>query len=165
MMRKIFQVASSCPIEAFYLESGCIPLGIMIKSRRINYLHHLATRREEEMLTKVFMTQWNYPSGKNEWSEQVKDNMRSFGLNPSLEWIITKSKLSFKALVKRQARELALLELNMKKDGHSKMDDLDYSEMSMQMYLKDPKMKVSEARTIFWFRTRNFKGEDPLNCV
>ena len=65
LMRKIFQVASSCPIEALYLESGCIPLGIIIKSRRINYLHHLATRREEEMLTKVFMTQWNYHSGKN----------------------------------------------------------------------------------------------------
>ena len=55
----------------------------------------------------------------------------------------------------------------MKKDGHSKMDDLEYSEMSMQSYSKDPKMKVSEARTMFRFRTRmtkylgNFKGERP----
>ena len=71
---------------------------------------------------------------------------------------------------------LALLtpfsELNMKKDVHSKMDDLDYSEMSMQSYLTDPKMKVSEARTIFRFRTRmtkfwgNFKGgRPPQVCI
>ena len=54
LMRKIFQVAPSCPIEALYLESGCITIGIIIKSNRINYLHHLATRKDEEMLTKVF---------------------------------------------------------------------------------------------------------------
>ena len=32
LLRKIFQVASSCPTEALYLELGCIPLGIVIKS-------------------------------------------------------------------------------------------------------------------------------------
>ena len=54
LIRKIFQVPRSCPVEALYLELGCIPLGITIRARRINYLHHLVTRKESEMLCKTF---------------------------------------------------------------------------------------------------------------
>ena len=49
LLRNFFQVASSCPIEALYLELGCVPLGLMIRSRRVNYLHHLVHRKENEM--------------------------------------------------------------------------------------------------------------------
>jgi hypothetical protein len=51
LLRQIFQVASSCPTEALYLELGCVPLGIIIRGRRIKYLHHLVTREETEMLS------------------------------------------------------------------------------------------------------------------
>ena len=39
------------------------------------------------------------------------------------------------------------------------MKDLNYSELKMQNYLKDPKISVEEAQNIFRFRTRsaNFK--------
>ena len=72
LLRQIFQVASTCPTEALYLELGCIPLGCIIKGRRIKYLHHLTTVDENEMLSKFFYTQWKYPGAKNEWTEQVK---------------------------------------------------------------------------------------------
>ena len=167
LLRKILQVASSCPIEALYLELGCIPLGIIIKTRRINYLHHLATRDESGMLWKVFNTQWKYPSARGEWSEQVKSDLESFGMAEELENIKNKTKFSFKALVKKQARELALMTLLKMKEPHTKMDDLDYSELAMQNYLKDVKIKVKEAKSLFKFRTRmakfwgNFKGGRP----
>ena len=35
LLRQIFQVASTCPTEALYLKLGCIPLGCVIKGRRI----------------------------------------------------------------------------------------------------------------------------------
>ena len=76
LLRQVLQVASSCPIEALYLELGCVPLGIVIKSRRIKYLHHLVTRNEEEMIFKFFLTQWKYPTGKNEWTECVKKDLK-----------------------------------------------------------------------------------------
>jgi hypothetical protein len=72
LLRQIFQVASTCPTEALYLELGCIPLGCVIKGRRIKYLHHLIAVDENEMLSKYFYTQWKYPGAKNEWTEQVK---------------------------------------------------------------------------------------------
>ena len=36
LLRQIFNVASTCPIEALYLELGCTPLGLVIKARRLN---------------------------------------------------------------------------------------------------------------------------------
>ena len=132
LLRRILQVAVSCPIEALYLELGCIPLGIIIKSRRINYLHHLVTRKETEILWKIFITQWNYPSIRGEWTDQVKRDLESFGIPNELDWIKVKSKWSFKALVKKQAREIAIETLIDKKETHSKMEDLEYSELLMQ---------------------------------
>ena len=41
-------------VHALYLELECIPLGIAIRARRLNYLHHLVTRNENEMLVKLF---------------------------------------------------------------------------------------------------------------
>ena len=54
LLRQVFGVASSCPIEALYLELGCLPLSLIIKSRRINYLQYLAKRDSNEMLSKFF---------------------------------------------------------------------------------------------------------------
>ena len=59
-------------------------------------------------LWKVSNTQWKYPSARGEWSEQVKCDLESFGMYEELETIKKKNKFSFKALVKKQARELAL---------------------------------------------------------
>ena len=80
LLRKIFNVATSCPIEALYLELGCLPLDIVVKCRRINYLHYLVTRKKTELLYRFFITQWKYPASRNEWTEQVKldlDNLKS----------------------------------------------------------------------------------------
>ena len=166
LLRQIFQVASSCPIEGLYLELGCVPLGIVIKTRRINYLHHLVTRNEEEMLSKFFLTQWKYPTGKQEWTEQVKKNLEEFG-GEDLDWMKNKSKSSFKTIVKKQARKLALHTLILEKERHSKMENLNYKNLEMQDYSKDQTINVNQARTLFRFRTRmarfwgNFKGGRP----
>jgi hypothetical protein len=85
LLRTIFQVASSCPIVALYLELGCVPIGLMIRSRRVNYLHHLVHRNENEMLWKIFNTQWKYPSARGEWSEQVKQDLELFGISEDLK--------------------------------------------------------------------------------
>ena len=164
LLRQIFNVASSCPIETLYLELGCIPLSIIIQSRRINYLHYLTQRRESEMLYKFFITQWKYPAKRNEWTEKVKVDLEEFGIKCDLGWIKSKSKLSFKKLVKEQARDLAFEKLNYQKENHSKMKKLYYVDLEIQEYLKDKKLTSSQAKSLFRFRTRmanfseNFKG-------
>ena len=69
---------------------------------------------------------------RGEWTDQVKRDLESFGIPNELDWIKVKSKWSFKALVKKQAREVAIETLIDKKETHSRMEDLEYSELSMQ---------------------------------
>ena len=57
--RKLFRVPASCPKEALYLETGSIPIGIIVKMRRVTYLHHILTRSKDEMLSNNFFM----PSG------------------------------------------------------------------------------------------------------
>ena len=52
LLRKILNTQISCPKEALYLESGAVPIGMILKSRRLNYLHHLVKENENSMLSK-----------------------------------------------------------------------------------------------------------------
>jgi hypothetical protein len=163
LLRQVFGVASSCPIEALYLELGCLPLSLIIKSRRINYLQYLAKRDSNEMLSKFFTTQWNHPV-RNDWTEQVKLDLEEFDICAELSWIRSQSIMKFKKMVKVQARELALETLNQIKSNHSKMDNLFYVDLEIQEYLKDKNITLKQARAVFKFKTRmanfsnNFRG-------
>ena len=59
LLRKIMNVPFSTPGEAYFLELGILPLGVIIKARRLNYLYYIMKREESEMLYRFFMTQWN----------------------------------------------------------------------------------------------------------
>ena len=44
-------------MEAMQLKLGIMSISSLIKARRINFLHYLASRNESEMLSKMFMAQ------------------------------------------------------------------------------------------------------------
>ena len=153
-LRKLFEVPTSCPTEAMYLELGCIPLGIIIQARRIRYLHHLVTREKKGMLSEFFYAQWNFPCNRKEWTEQVKEDLELFGLPNNLEWLEAKKKSSFKRIVNEKMKEVAFHSLINKKETHKKLEKLTYPRLEMQSYLKKGVLSVSEARACFKFRTR-----------
>ena len=97
------------------------------------------------MLWKIFITQWHNPT-RGDWSEQVKEDLKLFGICSDLNWIKSKSKFSFKSLVKIKAKELGLQILIKKKENHSKMSRLEYMDLEMQDYFKSNEITVSEAR-------------------
>ena len=74
LLRRILEAPNSVCIESLYLELGLIPLHIILKARRINYLHYLANLSEKEMLYKAFIAQWTYPV-KDGWTIKVKENL------------------------------------------------------------------------------------------
>ena len=127
----------------------------------------MVTREETEMLSKFFYTQWKYPAAKNEWTEQDKKDLLEFDIKCDIEWIKSKSKSSFKTLVKLKTKEVAANTLKQVKKGHSKMSNLEYTDLEMQAYLMDEKITTHQARSLFRFRTRiarfweNFKGGRP----
>ena len=157
-LRKVMAAPQSVSTESLYLELGLVPISAIIKQRRVMFLHYLANLKEDELLFKVFIHQWNYPV-KGDWTESVRSDLADFGLSFTLDQLKLVSKRSFKKSIKIKTKEFAFKTLLEKKDGHSKMKDLHYNELKLQSYLKDPGISVSEAQDLFKFRTRsaNFK--------
>ena len=158
LLRRIFKAPISTSIESLYLELGLIPIHIILKSRRILYLHYLLRLKESEMLHQVFMAQCKYPV-RDDWIFAVKQDLSDLKINLSFEEIKRKSEWSFKRLIKIKSKEYALEYLLKLKEKHSKMENLHYHELKMQKYLKDGKITVKEAQNLFKFLTRvaNFK--------
>ena len=153
LLRRIFQVPNSACIESLYLELGLTPIRGIIKARRINYLHTLVQLKDEEMLFRFFEAQWKYPV-KNDWVNQVKEDLVDFDLDLNLDDIKTKSKNVFKKMVKNKMKEFSLNYLNKLKEKHSKMDNLVYPKLKTQNYLKDGEINVQAAKNLFKWRTR-----------
>ena len=86
LLRKVLKTPISTPKEALYLELGIIPLGVLIKSKRIKYLHYILSRNESEMIHQFFKTQWYNPT-KGDWTETVRLDLEDFCIPISLEAI------------------------------------------------------------------------------
>ena len=80
------------------------------------------------------------------------------------EYLRSKSKASFKRIVKQKVNEYALKILKTRQETHSKMQNLFYSELRTQDYLRIPGFKTDEAQNLFKWRVRmaplgeNFRG-------
>ena len=163
LLRKILAVPFSTPQEAFYLELGIVPISVVIKIRRLQYLHNLVNRKEKEMIHQFFVTQWMNPT-RGDWTETVRKDLEEFGIEEDIEFLKSKSKGTFKRLLKKKAREIAFESLVEMKVKHSKMNNLEYKELKLQEYFQLPGIRIEQVREIFKFRTRmltfgeNFRG-------
>ena len=137
LLRKILRVPFSTPTEAYFLELGIIPIEAVLKMRRANYLHYLLSRKEDEMLFTFFITQW-YNSTVGDWTEQLKLDLCDLNIPIDFEYIKSKSKLSFKRLVKIKTEEFAFGALIDKQNTHSKIKNIHYDELKLKNYFKIP---------------------------
>ena len=153
LLRRIFEVPQSVPSASLFLESGCIRIGTMIKARRVNFLHYLVNLDESEMLYKFFISQWDQGT-ELDWTEQVRLDLKDLNLPISLKFIKSKSKFSFKRMVKENMKNYEFKKLMDEKSSKSKMKSLYYTELKMQDYLKLTTMTKSQAIVVFKFRLR-----------
>ena len=165
LLKKLFKAPFSTPKESYYLELGIIPPSMLVKVRRILYLHYLLNKEPTQMLSMFFWTQWRKPC-KGDWVHSVQADLEEFGLSPDLSSFKEYSKESFKKLVKSIAVTLTLQNLMKKKESHSKLNSLNYHSLETQSYFRREQLTKMDARTIFLFRTRmcdfwgNFRGTE-----
>ena len=164
LLRRILKAPDSTCIESLYLELGLIPLHIILKSRRISYLHYLANLNPNEMLFKFFEAQWKHPI-KDDWILKVKENLIEFGLSTNLEVLKSKSSQSFKRNLKIITKKFSLTYLLKKKASHKKMDGLQYTELELQPYLKDEKISVAEAKNLYRYRTKCARFQENMKQI
>ena len=161
--RRLLETPVTTPTESYYLEFGILPVSIVIKARRINYLHSILKKDKKGMVFSFFITQWYSPS-PGDWTEQVRQDLNDFNIPCSFDLIESKSAEAFKSLVKKKAKEFAFKELLNKKAKHSKMDNLSYSKYNLQEYFLSYQTSNNQKRLIFKYRTKmerfgeNYRG-------
>ena len=67
---------------------------MVIKSRRIMYLHHILTRNDNSLILIFFKAQNKYPL-KDDWSETVKKDLNDFNINIEFNALKQMSKRKF----------------------------------------------------------------------
>ena len=103
------------------------------------------------MLHIFFAAQWVYPC-QNDWTIQVREDLEEFGMSEDMKFLKEKSVYQIKRIVKAKMKENALNYLLSLKEKHSKMDDLCYTELKLQKYLKSDRIPVKEAKNLYRYR-------------
>ena len=171
-LRNIFCGAhAKTPLETLYLETGCVPIRFILKSRRLNFLYYILSDKEDSLLSNVFRAQVDYPV-KGDWVNTIKKDLEELEMNLSYEEIKRNTKEQFKRIVKEHVNEKAFKYLKNLQQTHSKAKPIQYEKFSLQNYLRaDNKLTTKEKSFTFALRTRmlelraNFKsGKSDLNC-
>ena len=161
LLAMICSLPISTPTAALYLELGCMRISTIIKARRVNYLHYLIKLKKDEMLSQFFWFQW-FENCRYDWTYQVRQDLIDFGLPTDVEIIGMRSKLSWKNVVRKKAKEFELKELLNENVTKSKTKDLKYVKLDMQEYLR--RLDANKAKVVMKYRLKmasyasNFKG-------
>ena len=169
LLRKIFSAPFSTPKELLYLESGCIPIRFILKSRRLNFLWYILNEKDDSLIKEFLRAQCESPV-KGDWVITVLEDLQELGINKSFDDISEISKDAFKKMVKEKVKKKALFFLKDLQQTHSKSKNLDYKDLELQNYLESD-LSIKEKSFIFLARSRmldlkcNFKvGRSDLLC-
>ena len=64
LLRRIVSAPISSPVCSLYAELRCSPVRFLIQAKRIKFLHYILTRKEEDLVSKVFWVQKDNPCQK-----------------------------------------------------------------------------------------------------
>ena len=159
------------PLEVLYLETGCVPIRFILKSRRLNFLHYILSDKEDSLLSNVFKAQCDHPV-RGDWVTTVKNDLEELDIKLNFDQIKSHTKEAFKKLVKEHISVKAFDYLKNLQQTHSKARPLQYEKLMLQDYLKsENQMTIKEKAFTFALRTRmidlksNFKvGQKDLKC-
>ena len=155
LFRKMFNSISTTPIEAFYLESGTLPLRFVISARRLMFYWCLLNKPETELAKQVLQAQMIAPN-KDDWICQVRKDLNEFNILLTDSEISKLKKESFKNLVMNHVKDAARIFLVKLKDSHSKSKGLD-SSLVLQPYLQSKALTLYEKQLLFKFRTYTYE--------
>ena len=130
------------------------------------YYWTLLNKSENELVKKVFDIQKEH-SVKEDWIEQIKDDLNSLDIEMKEEEIKVMKKETFKNIVKKKLKEKALDFLLTKKAKHSKTENL--NSYKFQQYLSSGQLTTNEKKLLFSLRTRsvdvkrNYRGKYRFN--
>ena len=158
LLRSILGAHSKVPCEILYLETASIPVNDVISGRRMNYLHTLLSRSENELTRKVYTAMKENPS-PGDWCELVGKDKENLKLHMDDEHIIQTNAKDYKDMVKELVRKEADRKLKVLQVGHQKVSQLQYTlKDKPQEYLSTKLFSNDECSMLFNLRCKTVKG-------
>ena len=94
LLRKILDTPAKTSKELLYLETGTIPIKFLLKARRINYLHNILSKSENELINHVYLAQKRRPI-KDDWFLTVQKDLNDLNIELSENEIKAMKKQKF----------------------------------------------------------------------
>ena len=136
-----------------HLETGTIPLRWIIAQRRLNYLKHILSRDNDELIKKVFLAQKEKPT-RGDFIKLVEKDLKDFGITYEE---VTSTKMT-KQKLKIIATNAAFSQLLEKQSSHKKVKHIPYPNLEIQQYLKSSLLTQNEMKTLTALRSHCLKG-------
>ena len=152
-LKLILRLPLSTPNVFIFLEYGILPLGHEIQKRRMIYLHHILTLRDEDPVSLSYHQGLRLSHEPN-WANDVKKIRLVYGITASDEEISRLTITEWKRTVTSKVQESVFQELVGEARGASKTQDLEYQQFSCQEYLWE--LDAYSARKIARLRSRTF---------
>ena len=141
----------STPNVYIFLEYGILPLGHEIEKRRMTYLHHVLTVRENDPVRLVYDQGLKLPYEAN-WANDITVLRSTYGITQTDAEVARLTYQQWKGIVQEKVERKVFEELREKANGASKTKDLLYETFAPCSYLYS--MDPFSARKIARFRSR-----------
>ena len=148
LLRGILNAHSRTAKEFLYLETGTIPIRYILAQRRINYLKHILSRDENELIRKIYTAQKNQPT-RGDFVVLVKQDLDMLGMSYEEA---TSSNMS-KKILKAHATSVAFEKLVAVQNTHIKVNDIQYGVLGIQPYLKSELFSTKETHMLTALRS------------
>ena len=79
LLRGILNSHSKTPKEFLHLETGTVPIRLIIAQRRLNYLKHITGSHDSELIKRVFIAQKEQPIS-GDFIKLVENDLKDLGI-------------------------------------------------------------------------------------
>ena len=119
--------------------------------RRLSFLQYILKEEENTLIHSFLVARIEHPI-KGDWWEQVQHDLAEANINLSLAEIRKMSVDSFKKKVKKCVNDLAFNWLITEKLRSKKIENIDYSSLSIQDYLTTGNLNIQQRKLLTHLR-------------
>ena len=155
LLRGILKAHSKTPKEFLYLETGATPIQWILRQRRINFLKHILSKDNCELVKKVYMAQKDLPN-KGDFEKLVEKDLED--INITQTQVESFDRTTLKKILKKHATNAAFDQLRTIQAKHSKVKHIFYESLQLQPYLKSENICSQESHALTALRSRCVKS-------
>ena len=152
LIRRLTGGHSKCAVEYHHMETGTWKLRHHLTFRRLMYHHHLLSRGNTETIKKIYLKQ-KEKSIKGDWISLLKSDFKFLNIDINEEIITATPKSEYSKNIKKLINNAVFSYYQTLQQTHSKLDEVDYSELKIQPYLVSNSLNNEEKQLLYNMRS------------